>query len=204
MTTEKTAMPKRKILFEIKNGLDKDFEDLELNTKGHKVGLKACQFWRDVIQNNPVNIDSLDITYIQLTRDFISIQNNSGYETLKSRGLEIIKNDTLRSKIIALYEYEYSILKKLEEEYEEMQFHKNYYKEINEILAPYLVFDNQGKLMDLNRPVQLSVADKNKLLSHFMKIEFNRNMILALYQKTELVLLNLKNQIESTLKEYEK
>ena len=50
--------------------------------------------------------------------DYISIQNISGYETLKSNGLELIRDDSLRFEIITLYEYDYSILKKFEEEYE--------------------------------------------------------------------------------------
>ena len=60
--------------------------------------------------NKKVNSDSLMTYYRDLTRDFISIQNTAGYETLKSRGLELIKNDSLRLQIITLYEYNYKIL----------------------------------------------------------------------------------------------
>jgi hypothetical protein len=57
-----------------------------------------------IVNNIPVDKDSLPIFYHFLTRDFITIQNTSGYQTLKSKGLETIKNDSLRRNIIDLYE----------------------------------------------------------------------------------------------------
>ena len=44
----------------------------------------------DVLANNTAQTDSFLIHYFNLTRDFISIQNTSGYETLQSKGLELI------------------------------------------------------------------------------------------------------------------
>ena len=76
-----------KILSEILNGLEKDLGDAKENRKGHEIGIIANHYWRDVLENKPVDFDSIGNMYISLTRDFITIQNNSGYETLKSKGL---------------------------------------------------------------------------------------------------------------------
>ncbi len=192
----------QKILIEIKNGLEKDLEDLKTNTKGHERGIESCQFWRNIIQNNEVVIDSLQIRLIELTRDFTSLQNISGYETLKSKGLEIIKNDSLRTKLISLYEYDYYTLRKLEEEYEEMQYQRNYFREINQILAPNFVFDSKGNLINLKTPIDLNDKDRNILMSYFMKIELNRKMVLMFYQKTEKKIKDLEAQINKNLKRY--
>jgi hypothetical protein len=78
-------------------------------------------FWRKVFTNEATNLDSVRQYYFLLTRDFVSIQSTSGYETLKSKGLELIKNDSLRTKIISLYEYDYKTLTQVEEEYNELQ-----------------------------------------------------------------------------------
>lgn len=191
----------QKILIEIKNGLVKDLEDLKTNTKGHKAGIESCKFWRNIIQNNDVVIDSLQLQLklIQLTRDFTSLQNISGYETLKSKGLEIIKNDSLRTKLISLYEYDYYTLRKLEEEYEEMQYQKNYFKDINQLLAPSFVFNSKGNLINLKTPVKLNTKEKNILMSYFMKIEINRKMVLMFYEKTEKKIKNLEVHIEKNI-----
>ncbi|SEL99277.1 hypothetical protein SAMN04487910_3836 [Aquimarina amphilecti] len=196
----KDKKAEQKILIEIKNGLEKDLEDLKINNKGHKRGIKACQFWRDVIQNKEVIIDSVQLRFVELTRDFTSLQNNSGYETLKSKGLEIIENDSLRSKLISLYEYDYYTLRKLEEEYEEMQYQKNYFKDINKILAPNFVFDKKGNLINIETPIKLNKSDKNILMSYLMKIELNRRMVLTFYKKTEKKINNLESLIEKNIK----
>ncbi|UOB19107.1 DUF6090 family protein [Abyssalbus ytuae] len=190
----------QKILIEIKNGLEKDLEDLKININGHKRGIRACQFWRDIVQNNEVTVDSLQLRFIELTRDFTSLQNNSGYETLKSKGLELIENDSLRSQLIALYEYDYYTLRKLEEEYEEMQYQKNYFKEINDVLAPNFVFDKKGNLINIETPVKLDKKHKNILMSYLMKMELNRKMVLIFYQRTEEKIKSIEIQIEKNIK----
>lgn len=95
----------KKILNEISNGLTKDLVDVNLNMAGHKIGIKACDYWVKILNNENFEKDSLTVYYSKLTRDFVSIQNRAGYETLKSKGLELIKNDSLRLEVISLYEY---------------------------------------------------------------------------------------------------
>lgn len=162
-----------KILVEIRNGLKKDIEDLQTNVEGHKQGIRACQFWRSVIDDESIRQDSLQLKYIQLTRDFTSLQNISGYQTLKSRGLELVDNDSLRSDLISLYEYDYYTLRELEEEYEEMQFQKNYFKEINKYIAPYFQYDEKGNIVKIETPLMLDESDKKILKSYLLKIELS-------------------------------
>ena len=136
-----------KILIEILNGIQKDKVDFLSNTQGHKAGIEACQFWRKVLSEDQVTPNSsIQRFYILLTRDFITIQNASGYETLKAKGFEIIDNDSLRSEIISLYEFDYQIIEKLEEEYYENQFQKNYFRDINRVIAPHLIYKSDGNI----------------------------------------------------------
>ncbi len=76
-----------KIPSEIYNGLEKDLKDVRLNVTGHEMGLQAADYFRSMIANKPISKDSIMFHYFNLTRNFISIQNNFGYETLKSRAL---------------------------------------------------------------------------------------------------------------------
>lgn len=196
-------LAENKILLEIKNGLEKDYQDVKLNILGHNIGLNGSNYWRKTLeekQNSPLNNkDSIKLYYFNFLRDFIAIQNTSGYENLKSRGLELITNDSLRSKIITLYEYDYQLLYKLEEEYTEMQFHQNYFKPINDVFAPHFVFDKEGNITSLNLPITLPDSEKKKIYSYFWKIDKNRNFILEYYKVIQQKILDLKTDIEKEL-----
>ena len=190
-----------KILTEILNGLEKDKEDVAMNILGHELGLKACTYWRNITKNQLYESDSLRQYYIVLTRDFISIQNTTGYETLKSRGLELVENDSLRERIVTLYEFDYQVLRKLEEEYGEMQFHENYFEVMNTVLLPYMQFDSIGSLSSIEYPLDLERNEENLLLSHLWKIEYNRNFVLREYQNVEKKILALKADLNVVLKQ---
>lgn len=189
-----------KIFSEILNGLEKDLQDVKVNVLGHEQGLKACSFWLRIFTNKESNLDTLQQYYFVLTRDFVSIQNTSGYETLKSKGLELIKNDSLRTKIISLYEYDYKTLMKLEEEYNELQFQQNYFQEINSFIAPQFKFDLNGNISGIDLPINLNKSERNILLSYLWKIRINRKFILQSYGDVEDKINKLSIEIEKELK----
>ena len=189
-----------KILIEILNGIQKDKLDFLSNTQGHKAGIEACQFWRKVLSEDQVTPNSsIQRFYILLTRDFITIQNASGYETLKAKGFEIIDNDSLRSEIISLYEFDYQIIEKLEEEYHENQFQKNYFRDINRVIAPHLIYKSDGNIESINLPIKVTESERKILLSHLLKIEFNRNYLLDKYDSVMNKIDTLNKMIENEL-----
>lgn len=188
-----------KILTEMVNGLELDLIDLKNNIHGHKAGYRAVDYWRKAILNKPVPEDSCVMALYSITRDFVCNQNVSAYESLKSRGLEFIKNDSLRYQIIRLYEFDYNVLQKLEEEYYEMQFHENYFAWFCEVLAPFLEFNEYGFNNKLNTPVTLSEQDKKQFLMALFRIEQNRLWIAGYYNDIMKKVENLIEHIESEL-----
>ena len=190
----------RKILIEIRNGLKLDLKDLKENIYGHRAGIKACRYFRRMVLEKPAADDSLSGYYYALLRDYISIQNKSGYEALKSKGLEFISNDSLRVQVIALYDYNYEILEKLEEDYHEIQFNKTYFHRINDILADFMIFDKKGNLKSLKQPLQLSTRDKNLLMSYLLRIETNRNLLEMYYLRVEKKVKALVKVLDKTIK----
>jgi len=189
-----------KILTEILNGLRKDKNDVELNLVGHERGVNSCKFWRGIINGENRNLDTLEQYYLALTRDFTSIQNTSGYETLKSKGFELIDNDSLRAKIISLYEFDYQTLRKLEEEYYELQFQENYYTKINNVIAPNFIFDSKGNISSITLPIQLTESERNIILSYLWKIQVNRRFVMKFYDEVKIKLNELQEEIELELK----
>lgn len=188
-----------KILQEISNGLTKDIHDININVGGHKSGIAACNYWRRLIARQTASADSLEQHYLNLTRDFFSAQNRSGYETLKSRGLELIQNDSLRYEIISLYEYDYNSLRKFEEEYVEMQFQQSYFKEINAYISDKFEFDGNGRIINISVPLKLSTTEEKTFLSYLWKIEMNRKFILRYYSEIENKINHLKEHIQREL-----
>ncbi|MDG1333692.1 MAG: DUF6090 family protein [Crocinitomicaceae bacterium] len=200
----KSAESENKILTEIANGLEKDIEDIQQNLVGHEVGIEACDYFRDAISGTAKNVrmDTLMSYYIGLTRDYISIQNTAGYETLKSRGLELIKDDSLRLKIISLYEYDYNILRKMEEEYAEMQFQENYYIEINRSLAPNFQFDENSNVVGIDLPLNIEGNRKKELLLYLFRIQGNRVFISQYYKQIEKKVEHIYKEIRAELKDH--
>ena len=188
-----------KTLMEIRNGLELDLQDLKLNMAGHEQGNEACRYFRRILENEEVSKDSMGIMHFMLFRDFISIQNKSGYESLKSKGLELIRNDSLRLQIISLYDFHYEMIEKLEETYSEMQFNENYAGNFHEKMAEFMVFDTYGRFVDIEQPVVLSRKVKNQLFSDLWRVENNRNYALHFYGVTEKKIRELIDHIDGEL-----
>jgi hypothetical protein len=190
-----------KTLREISSGLNQDLKDVKSNINGHRTGLDCIAFWRDIINHKKVDVDSTEYYYRFLTRDFLIAQNISGYETLKSKGLELIKDDSLRLEIITLYEISYSYIRKLEEEYNELQFQENYFKEINQLIVPNLIFDSDGEITSVKLPLNLNDMEAKKLQSYLWKIKYNRDFILEEYFQIEQKIKHLQSSIKRKMKD---
>jgi hypothetical protein len=171
---KKERLAEKTILTEIYNGLERDSIDLDNDEKSIKYNIKAADYFRKIVDNVEVDNDSLATYYFYLTRDFLTIQNTSGYETLKSVGLEIIENDSLRKTIIDLYEIRYKLYRKFTEEYDENKYLKNYYEKINNSIAPNFIYDERGYIIGINQPINLDEKEKNLIKSYLWKLKINR------------------------------
>ncbi|HKK88482.1 MAG TPA: hypothetical protein VJ917_06505, partial [Saprospiraceae bacterium] len=83
--------------------------------------------------------------------------------------------------------------------YTEIQFQENYFKEFNEAVAPYFIFDKKGNILDVQTPIPVSQQEKKILLTYLWKIEFNRRFIMRLYEEVQLKIRALKKEIEREL-----
>ncbi len=180
----KARLAEEKILDEVFQGLNKDLADMNENMKGHEIGQRSVVFFREMLDGNEPPQDSLFMYYLSVLRDFVSVQNTSGYEALKSKGFEIVRDDSLRMDIISLYEYDYSILRKFEEEYTEMLYHQNYGADFNRILAPYMAFDEKGRPERLAALHAIAESDRKLLYLQLVSVETNRNLALLFYRQS--------------------
>ena len=98
-----------------------------------------------------------------------------------------------------MYEGNYNTIRKLEEEYDELQFQENYYKDFNNKLAPYYILDSLGNLKNIRYPVNLSETEKNLLLTDLWKMRGNRNFIIQYYHEVEAKVKSLQEAINKEL-----
>ena len=74
-----------------------------------------------------------------------------------------------------------------------------YFSPINEMLAEYMIFDEAGRVKDLNPPINLSKKEKNLLMSYLWKIEGNRRFTLNNYLLVEEKIRHLIDHIEENV-----
>jgi len=129
------------VLLEIKSGLKADLKDLNINLTGHKHGIRSCDSIRKYyVKGSFAELDTLFLHIIQSRANFSSLRNTAPYEFLKSKGISIISNDSLRLAITDLYEYKYKNLGQIEMDYEPMQFNRNHTNLFWEHLKPLVDF----------------------------------------------------------------
>lgn len=80
-----------------------------------------------------------------------------------------------------------------------MQFHANYFKEINKYLAPHFLYDSIGNIQDIKQPLLISPADQSILMSYFWKMDANRVTTLDFYAKIRQHITDLQQQIQEEI-----
>ena len=140
-----------KILHEFVVSLNSDKEDILSNIKSHKNGIESCD---RLLKNKTDNIDTLknDLgwsygwTYL--------IVDLSSYESLKSIGFQLIKNDEIRHGITKLYNVDYKTITEAENNHKRICY--RFDEKINDI---YVVENNKTIFNEPNT----TIIDKLKL-----------------------------------------
>ncbi|MCE7993341.1 MAG: hypothetical protein HEP71_15250 [Roseivirga sp.] len=193
----KERIIERKTLKEISIELKSDIRDIRGNIMGHKLAIEAVNVFQRYNHGEVVAYDSLNIYFDRLYRDYISITNTTAYETLRSRGIEIISNDQLRADIVELYDFAYEIIQKLEEDYYPAQFHRNYFNDISEYYKKYM--EIEGDDIRFIKPHQGKPDPKMLLI--LREIKQWRLFNIASYEQTEEKIIKLIQDINTELDE---
>jgi hypothetical protein len=184
----KESNAENKILKEIYNGLERDSLDIANDERYFKVAFRGLKYFNEIVDGKNIQNDSLVNFYFLFARESIVVQNKSGYESLKSRGLETIQNDSLRSMIIDLYEVDYELARKFNEEHSEYKFMNNYFHKINDALAPNFEYDETNNIKGIKLPLVLNEKEKGLLKSYLWKIAVGKQDRLqaSLYSKEKI------------------
>lgn len=103
----KSEKLERKYLNEIKQNLTFDLKDIQFNINFNESRLMSNEIILQYLNREISYSDSLKFHFGNLIFSTRTLPNMSTYESLKSRGVELIKNDSLRKKITTLYSFSY-------------------------------------------------------------------------------------------------
>ena len=98
-----------KYLKELKRDLTYDLLDIDFNINFNESRFNSNQIVFDHLRNRLPYHDSLNFHLSNLVYSTRTLPKVSGFESLKSKGLEIISNDSLRSHISLIYSVNYTM-----------------------------------------------------------------------------------------------
>lgn len=92
------------LLLELKENLNEDIVDIDENVSFHRRAQHSAEYITDVINENRPYQDSLDFHFTNVLVVPMFLPTTTAYTNLKQNGTKLIRNDSLRYRIIELYE----------------------------------------------------------------------------------------------------
>ncbi|MBK6993600.1 MAG: hypothetical protein IPH31_01245 [Lewinellaceae bacterium] len=110
--------------------MEQDRRDLQETIGGYDYRVWNIETIFDLLGRDSLPQDSLTMRVNDLIGYSFLLANTAAYETLKSRGLETVTNDSLRLAITTLYDVDYEAIQTAEKHLNETH---------NHLLLPYLI-----------------------------------------------------------------
>lgn len=182
--SRKSTRVEIKSLQELRDALRQDLEDIESNVEGFTYRVNGHRMLLKHMEEQLPPSDSL-LRILPFIRGFTFMVSNDGpYETLKSRGLETITNDSLRLQIASFYDLDYDILQVNEQEHR--QHYSDYLKP--KLLEHFLLNDYKVIPIDYDKMIadfeflqilHWAVGTDNYLLDFYKTLLKKGNRLLA-------------------------
>lgn len=188
-----------KLLKSCLEGLKEDLADANYNIGQHSQAIENLdRIILNLEGNEAIDLDMFSRSLSQAMTPTYFVYSTSAFETIKSRGVNIISNDSLRNQIIKVYDSRYGFFLK----YEEL-FVRELFTMYREVIPTRF---EEGHYYDLSQPVitgELKPLNMNSLRSdHIFKYSpktlRNQNRILIDFHYA-----SLKTQITDLIKNLE-
>ena len=101
----------QKILLSLNNDLETDISNMKSMISNdstlNQTNIKLIKLLKDSLAEYNSSYDEM---FGNINRYDLFYPQKMGYEALKSRGLEILRNDSLKSQIVNLYDFQYALV----------------------------------------------------------------------------------------------
>ncbi|MBT8180141.1 MAG: hypothetical protein KJO53_00990 [Eudoraea sp.] len=182
------------LLTEIKQNLKQDINLLNSNLIANKERIRSNEIVKFSLETKSTFNDSLKYHFGNIFGNFRFTENNSAWENLKSIGLDLISNDSLRNSLSNLYSTKYGYIEDVEnrvdDKYQWEQLYPQILKHID--IDTLWVSGTPENLEELiNDREFLEVIKMNIFLRNFMQQRYS-----AVQKNVISVLEQVDNQIQ--------
>jgi len=183
------------LLTEMKSNLQSDLLDLEFNITGNKARLFSNQVILAALQEKRPFHDSLRTHFGNILGNYQLSENTASWENLKSVGLDLISNDSLRNRISTLYTTRYAYLENLEKGIDDRISWNFFFPLILKNIAMDTLWVSAS-------PQDYNTLIEDKEFQEVMKMNlFVRNFMQKQYEEVDEIVRDLIEQIERHLTE---
>lgn len=197
------------ILKEFKRGLSGDLAEMHGYISAHEYSILSGKVILNVIKDNLPYHDSLDV-YFAHTHTFSTFTGNvSPIEQLKNTDLAIVSNDTLRLKIMGMYDEVYNRIRKVEvaitRDYEQLRDFDRLYFEAYDVDQISTSKSMPPPPWGTMRPIAFTELKTNPEYAALLRARIsNQTGLLRIhYYPAEKELNNLLNQIDREIERLE-
>jgi hypothetical protein len=110
----------KEMLSELNISLKRDLSDIEYNIQMQREAYESQGLILEWLDSDRPYVDSLCHHFSKAHLATVFISNDGSFETLKTLGLGLISNDSLRNKISSLYDHNYDHYNDLERRYSDL------------------------------------------------------------------------------------
>lgn len=102
------------MLKELRASLKNDMKDILINLDIHKKSFQSAKLLISHIKANSPYHDTLDAHFGKVLGSSFFLSDNVAYNSLESKGRQLVTNDSIRSMLSTLYAHDYGFIKELE------------------------------------------------------------------------------------------
>lgn len=191
-----------KMLKELYNGLQSTLEDIESNSYGHASSIRSGIQLVKFINGELSSTDSTAYYYSNALVDYTFTPNTGAYETLKSKGVQLISNDSIRLRIINLYDFTFKAMVRMEEGEEAFMFCQNYSpllnKRISKMSPSYYA---NKRLKRIDYPANYKRRQDHEFMLLTENMNYSRSVMRNFYERERVSVRELLEAIRTEISE---
>ncbi len=178
------------LLTEMRQNLQIDIKDLDYNIKESAKRIQANEIILKALQERVPMHDSLKPYYGNIIGNFQLSNNTAAWENLKSVGMDLVSNDSLRNSISNLYTVKYSYLENVTKGVDDGHQWNTFYPQFLDLI-------NIEQFWVSLEPVSHEALMDNRKFQETLKMNlFIRNFMLKQYKTVHKDVNSLLAQIE--------
>lgn len=188
-----------KILKSIKNDLEQDIVNLNATISLDKRFIANNKALIEILEDASSTFqEKMDTLFGTINRYAVFYPQKTGYESLKSTGLEVLQSDSLKGDIVTLYDFHYGYVN------ETLEIKKQFYLNSNEIFVKELKTtggSNNENSVNYKKPINFNKLKKNDIFkNHLSHYYFERINLLNFTKNTLAEMKRVLAKIEVEIK----